>query len=440
MSAGLPVPPHDGEAEAAVLGSCLLNRDAIVAVAPLLTPEMFYWPKHGDIYRAMLSCYQRRVPPDIRTVSDALRAAGALENVGGVAFVADLTDAAPTSAHVEYYARIVARHHEARGLITAGGRVAALGYRDDLDAQALRSQALATITEATMTATDGGFVPIGEVLDGLFTSLTAGEGAGLSTGYVDIDRLIGGLGAGNLLLVAGIPGSGKTAFAVNLAWQVARLGDPAGVVSLEMTRNELGQRIIAQETGIDTHRQRGSDLDGEELARIIRLNGERAGAPLYIEDARPITVADLRTRALRLNAQHGPLRLLVVDYLGLLEMDLRKMNTAQAMNQASQALKNLAGELRCPVVVLSQLNREIFRRADRRPMLSDLREAGEAAADQVLVVMREEQFDPATDKKGLADFYLIKNRHGPTGTAVLGFDAPRTLFTNLDRYHTPEGY
>lgn len=436
-----PTLPYDEDAERAALGSCLMDRDAIVAVAPLLRPEHFWWPKHADVYRAILTCYQQRTPPDVRTVTNAMRAAGTLDGIGGVIGLASLLDAVPTASHVEFYARIVARHAAARALVDVGGKIAALGFRDDLDADAMQAQALSTLSDATAATVDDGFTPIGDVLSRQFDRIQTGEVLGMETGYYDVDRLIGGLQPGNLVLLAGIPGSGKTAFAVNLAWQVARRDEPAAVVSLEMSEDELAQRITAQETGIPTSRQRGADLDGADLQRIIRLNQERAATPLYIEDKAPLTTADLRARALRLHAQHGPLRLLVVDYLGLLALDTRRTNTATAMNNAAQDIKNLAKELRCPVVLLSQLNREIFKRADRRPMMSDLREAGEAPADQVLVVMRDEQFDPDTDRKGEADFYLLKNRHGPPGRATLRFEAERTLFSNMAPvYRTPEGY
>lgn len=435
----MPLLPHDSDAEAAVLGACLMNREAIVAVAPLLTPEMFYWPKHADVYRAIVTCYQRRVPPDIRTITDALRDAGTLDRIGGVVFLSQLVDAVPTAYHAPYYAGIVAKHAERRATIAAGGKIAALGYRDDLSAEELRAEALTLLT--TGAARDaGGFEPIGDVFERLWLQREAGAATGLLTGYADLDRLLGGLAPGNLILICGIPGSGKSAFAMNLAWQLARRGAPVGVVSLEMTADELGQRITAQESGVDTVRQRSSDLDGPELAAIIRLNNERSTAPLFIEDHGPLTPADVRVRALRLHAEHGPLGLLVVDYLGLLALDVKRMTVAQAMNAAAQDMKNLASELRCPVILLSQLNRDIFRRADRRPLLSDVREAGEAPASQIIVIHRDAAFDPEAERQGEADFYLIKNRHGRTGMATLGYIGERTLFTNLDRYRDFEGY
>lgn len=431
--------PYDLEAERAVLGSVLMNRDAIIPIAPWLRADDFFLARHADIYGAMLRCFASRTPPDTRMVADALRSSGRIEGVGGVLYLAELVDAVPTSYHVEYYARIVQRDAIRRRTIAAGGRIATLGYQPDLDADALQAQAQALLLETAPSAAGGGFVSVGDVLSEIDDAPDQGDG--LLTGIPDLDRLLGGLFPGNLCLLAGIPGSGKTSLGTQIAWEYARTTGPAALVSLEMMRREVVERLIAYQTGIGTHAQRAGRLTDEEDTAIARAKIAIGGAPLHIEDESGLTATDIRIRALRLAHQQGGLGILVIDYLGLVTLpNNRNQTTAQQLNLTAQAFKNLGKEMGCPVILCAQLNREVFHRTNRIPQLSDIREAGEAPADQVLVAMRPELFDSG-DRPGEAELYLVKHRHGPTGVARAVFDGPRYRFRPIAPvYREVNGY
>jgi replicative DNA helicase len=430
--------PCDLSAERATLGAILLNRDAIIPIAPWLAPEDFYLAKHGDIYRAALACYRERIPPDTRTVAARLKAAGQLDSVGGLLYLTDLASDVPTSYHVEHYARPVQNAAALRRLVAIGGRIVALGYRADLAATDAQAEAQALLTTATTQQAAGGFKSVGDALAELHDA--GAREPGLLTGNYELDKLTGGLGRGNLTLIAGVPGSGKTSLGMQVAWEYAKLHGPAAIFSFEMTRTELTERLIAYETGISASRQRADDLSVEEGDLVGRATVRMADHPLFIEDKRGLTTADIRLRSLRLMHEVGRLGVLVIDYLSLVNLEVgRNQTSAAAMNAAAQAFKNLAGDLECPVLLCAQLNREIFHRPDKRPMLSDIREAGEAPSDQVIVPMRPEVFDPS-DRPGEATLYLVKNRHGPTGQAPAVYDGPRFRFRPAMLYRGVNGY
>lgn len=428
--------PCDLDAERATLGAILMSRDAIIPVAPLLRPDDFYLQRHAHIYAAALACFQALTPPDVRTVASALRQRGQLETVGGYAYLAELVEGVPTAYHVQHYAQPVIATAARRRLIQAGGQIAALGYAErpptDLLADASR-----LLLDVAAPAVSGGLRSLAECIAAYQDRPE--RGAGLLTGIAALDRLTGGIGAGNLTLLAGIPGSGKTSLGVQVAWECAKVGRPAAVFSLEMTRDEVIERLVSYETGVPATAQRAdtiADADADAIGRALMRMSE---APLYVEDERSLTATDVRLRALRLAHEVGHLHVVVVDYLGLLALpQSRTATTAQQLQQAAQTLKALAGELRCPVILCAQLNREVFHRPNKRPMLSDVREAGEAPADQVIVVMRPELFDP-TDQPGVAILHLIKNRHGAPGDVPTAFDGPRFRFRNTT-FRQPEGY
>lgn len=443
----MPQLPNNQQAERTTLGSVLMDRDAIVPIAAWLTPEHFYNVKHGWIYEAALACYHRRTPPDITTVADALKRKGRLEEIGGVPFLIDLISSTPTSYHVEYHARIVERTAVLRRLFQAGGKIAQLGMKDVDDVALVLDQAeqeLFAVSEKRRT-TD--FVAVAHVGDQYIEHLDAvqtGEklGHGIPTGYIDYDRMTGGLHNSDLLILAARPGVGKSSFAMSIAFNIAKDQAAAvGVFSLEMGKEQLFQRLLATHTGIDSQRIRSGRINQDEIQVVVNAVNYIGGLPIYIDDTAGITAHELRSKARKLQAEHG-LDVLIVDYLQLMSGSGKNDNRVQEVSEISRSLKNLARELNIPVIALSQLSRAVEGRTSHVPVLADLRESGsiEQDADQVMFIYREEMYDKDTDKKGIAEIHIAKHRNGPLGVVSLYFDSRTTRFKNLDTYHTPEGY
>jgi replicative DNA helicase len=437
--------PADINAERTTLGSILLERDAIIVVAPWLPAEYFYLEKHAWIYEAMLACYNRRVPPDLSTVADELRRQERLELVGGIAYLAELSAEAPTAVHVEYYARIVERTALLRRLIEAGGKIAAMGYDEREELENTLDRAEAELFGVSQRRAMQDFVHIRSVVDTYFEQISSvdegrGEVVGIPTGYTDLDRLTGGLQRSDLIILAARPSVGKTALALSMAYNIAvQASNTVGIFSLEMSREQLVQRLISMHTGIDTQRLRTGNIT-RDLQTIIAAMGVLSDTSLYIEDTPGLSIMEVRSRARRLRAQVG-IDLLIVDYLQLMQAR-RTDNRVQEVSEISRGLKALARELDVPVIALSQLSRAVEGRTSHVPMLSDLRESGsiEQDADIVMFIYREELYDKESDKKGIAELHLAKHRNGPLGVVPLRFDANTTTFQNLARYTATEGY
>jgi len=425
--------PYDLPTEREVLGAILLHRDAIVAVADLLAADMFYLERHAQVYAAALACYRRREPPDVRMVAAELKRSA---SPVALADLADLVEATAHAYHVQHHARIVRDLALKRRLIRAGGQIAALGYDAARTAEEATADAQALLTATSAAGALAGFVSARQTVDEMEDAPPDGEG--LLTGLHDLDDLIGGMGAGDLLLLGGVPGSGKTTLAVQIAVECARAGAPAGIVSLEMSRYQLTRRLVAYETGLSVAAQRAGLSDLQAVA----ANGAKARIaawPLYIEDGTGLRPQVVRTRALRLAHSVGQLGVLVVDYLGLMVKSADTARMSVEMGQAAETMKELARELACPLILCAQLNRDIFRRERKTPTLADIREAGEAPADQALIPMRPGCFNPE-DKQPEAQLYLVKNRNGDTGVVPAYFDGPRYRFRNLARYQGLTGY
>ncbi len=375
-----PELPHNLEAEKATLGSILLNREAIVAVAPWLQSEYYYMERHGQIYEAMLACYNARIPPDTRTVSEELRRRDRLDGVGGVRYLSELVDSVPTSYHVEYYARIVERTALLRQLIRAGGKIAALGYEEQQDLEATLDKAEATLFEVSQRRSTQDFIHIGQVIDSYYEQINylqehRGEVVGVPTGFRDLDEITGGLQKSDLIIVAARPSVGKTSLVMSLAYNVATIyQSTVGVFSLEMSREQLVQRLLAMDTGIDTHRIRTGHVRDAELQTVMEAMGRLAAVPIYIEDTPGQSIMEVRSKARRLQAQAG-IDLIIIDYLQLMQ-GRRSDNRVQEVSEISRGLKALARELNIPVIALSQLSRAVEGRTSHVPMLSDLRKSG----------------------------------------------------------------
>lgn len=405
--------PANSDAERATLGSVLLNREAIIAVASWLTKDDFYVEQHGWIYEAMLACYTNRVPPDVRTVSDELRRVGRLDAIGGIPALAALVEAVPTSYHIEYYARIVQRTALLRKLIDAGSKISAIGYEEEQDIEISMEKAESVLFEISQRRATQDFVHIDQVIDSYYEQITylqehRGEVMGIPTGFRDLDALTGGLQRSDLIILAARPGVGKTSAAMSLAYNVATLQHgTVAVFSLEMSREQLVQRLLSMETGIDTHKLRTGHIRDSELAMVMEAMGQLAAAPISIEDTPGQSVMDVRSKARRLQAQTG-IDLLIIDYLQLMQ-GRRSDNRVQEVSEISRGLKALARELNVSVIALSQLSRAVEDRPSHVLMLSDLRDSGsiEQDSDVVMFIYREELYDPTTDKKRDCRDYLL---------------------------------
>ena len=426
--------PFDLIAERSVLGSILLERDAILAVSDQIQPADFYLERHGHVYAAMLACLARREPPDLTTVAGELRRQEQLELVGGLSFLGELLGESPTAVHVEYYAQAVARAATLRRLIEAGGRITALGYDERGELDTTLDRAEQTLFAVSQRQRGADFVPLNAVVQQYFDAAQADAAEQVvPTGLLDLDRrLNGGLRPGQLALLAARPGLGKSGLAMSIAYHLGvRHRRGVGVVSLEMSRGELLQRLIAIHTGVDTRQveartRRGDPAMVDALAAI-------ADAPIAIEDSAMLTVMDVRSKARRLAAVR-PLELLIVDYLQLLIGDTPSNSRVDEVSRISRQLKLLARELGCPVLALSQLSREVEKRTSKVPQLSDLRDSGslEQDADIVLFIYREEAYVEQSEQCGKAELHVAKQRNGPLGVVGVRFDAPTTRFTNLE--------
>ncbi len=413
----IPELPSAVGSEKATLGSVLLNRDALTPIASWLLPDDYHLERHALIFDAMLSCWKKRTPPDARVLAEELKRRGQLDAIGGVPYLSELVDAVPTSYHVESYALDVFRTAVRRRLI----------------------EALLTAVVQRLGQKRGGLTPITDVMSELYDFFAADQTPAIATGLRDYDMLTGGLWPGDLIIPAGRPGHGKSALVKTIAINVSRVGHPVALFSLEMERKKIGLNILATLTGIDGMALKQRTLDEADMQRVFSAMGE-ANWPLFLEDVR-VSMANIRARCLRHISEHGPLRLIIVDYLQLVKPASARAPREIQVSEIARALKELAMEMHCTVVAPAQLNRAIETRADPTPNLADLRESGEIeqAADQIAFIVRPEKFDPETDKKGIGLLHVEKHRDGEPGVIPLRFDGPRTCFTDLT-WREPEGY
>jgi replicative DNA helicase len=422
------LPPQSVEAEEAVLGSILIDPDAIIRVAAMLKPEDFYREKHGWIYETALILHERREPIDFLTVCDELERREQLEEVGGAAFITTLINVVPTSIHAEHYARIVERTATRRRLIEAAGQIAALAYQEAEDVDEVVDRAEQVLFGVSERRISRELIPIKQVLSEYYDRIEyltrhQGEMIGIPTGFTDIDKLLGGLQRSDMVILAARPSVGKTSLALSFAHNAAKkYGQRVAFFSLEMSDEQVVQRLISAETGINAQRLRRGDIEQDEWGRFIKATSDLAETHIYIDDTPSISALELRTKARRLHAEIG-IDLIVVDYLQLMRGDFRSENRVQEISSISRALKALARELNVPVLALSQLSRGVESRTDKRPILSDLRESGalEQDADVVIFIYRDEMYNENTERPNIADIMVAKHRNGPTGSVSLYF-------------------
>jgi len=434
------LPPHNIEAEQSVLGSLLIDPDAIIRVAPFLRPEDFYRQAHGAIYEAILELHERREPSDFITLTDELQRRAQLDRVGGAAYLTSLLNVVPTAIHVEHYARIVERNATLRRLIDAATRIAALAYdASDADANEVVDRAEQILFSVAERHLSRDLTPIQEVLRQYFERIGylyehQGEMIGIPTGFSKLDLLLGGMQRADLLILAARPGMGKTSLALTITNNAARrFRQRVAVFSLEMSNEQVVQRLVSAETGIDSQRLRTAQLTEAEWLRVEHAISNLSGLPVFLDDTPAITTTELRTKARRLAAEYG-VDLIIVDYLQLMQADRRSENRVQEISNISRALKSLARELNVPVLAISQLSRAVESRQDKHPMLSDLRDSGsiEQDADVVMFIYRDEVYNPETERPNIAEVIVAKHRNGPTGLVPLFFRQELAQFLEVE--------
>ena len=444
-------PPFSPEAEAAVLGGVLIDEGAMARVADSVNDSMFYREAHRRLFRAMTRLFERGKVIDPITVSEDLKAVGELESIGGWEYLASLLDAVPTAANIEYHAGIVHEQALLRRLIDAGQEIVRDVYEPgDRPVSEILDLAEQRVFNVSQSRGREGFVWIKEVLWPTFEHIDrlqemAGGISGLATGFADLDRMTTGLQPGDLAIVAGRPAMGKTSWVLNVAQTVAiEHGVPVGIFSMEMSREQLVQRLLCAEGRVDAQRLRRGRLEANEFQQLARAAGLLNTAPIWIDDSATGNVLEMRAKARRLKAETKDLGLVIIDYMQLMTGATRKENRVQEVSEISRGLKALARELGIPVIALSQLSRAPEQRTDRRPQLSDLRESGsiEQDADVVMFLYRPEYYRGPTDKdgnslEGKAELIVAKQRNGPTGTVDLFFRKSFTLFESVSRMPEP---
>lgn len=440
------LPPQNTDAEASLLGAILIDSDAIVKVADEIEPYDFYDERHQRIYEAAKLLYERHSPIDVLTLTDQLKSTGLLEMVGGAAYLTELTNYVPTAAHADRYAEIISQKSLRRRLIKASENIVGLGFDESRNLQELIEQAEASLFEISHRHVSQDVVSLESILTDSFDRLDElhkdkGKIRGVPTGFKDLDNILAGLQKSDLFIIAARPSMGKTALALNLAHNVSTKAElPTLLFSLEMSKEQLVDRLLAMESGVDAWALRTGNLSDSDFEKIGQAMGSLSEAPIYIDDTPGITVSDLRTKARR-EAHQRELGLIIVDYLQLMSGGQRyggEGNRVQEISEISRGLKSIARELNVPLVALSQLSRSVESRSPQIPQLADLRESGsiEQDADVVAFLYREEYYKPDTDRKNITDIFIKKHRNGPTGAVELYFDRERQRFRSLDKRHS----
>lgn len=433
------LPPQDLDAEKSIIGAILLDQDSLTSIVQVLAPEHFYKQAHSDIYAAVFDLYEKREPIDLVTLTARLKSKGLFDKIGGAAYLADLASNVPTASNIAQYARIVRDHFIKRQLISAAAKISQSAFDETGDIRKILDETEQTIFSLSQQQLRQNFMPIRDALAESFDRLDelhkrAGGLRGVSTGFWDLDGKLAGMQDSNLLILASRPGQGKTSMALNIAQHVAvKEGLPVGIFSLEMSKEELVDRLLVAQSDVDAWKLKTGKLDDDDFDRLQEAMGILADAPLFIDDTPAANILEMRTKARRLQVEHG-LSLLIVDYLQLIH-GRNLENRVQEVSEISQSLKNLARELKIPVLACSQLSRAVEQRGTRKPQLADLRESGaiEQDADVVMFLWR-----PDPDKGEEVTLDIQKHRNGPTGEIDLMFKAERTKFYGVERRRTKE--
>ena len=436
------IPPQNIEAERSVLGAILLDKDAVIKVSDILQPEDFYKEDHQEIYEAILELFEKRSPVDLVTLTDHLEKKKKLKDVGGASYLTELVNGVPSSAHAGHYAEIVHNRAVLRRLIRAADSINQLGYAQEQDLDSILDKAEQELFSVSQKFLRQYFVPLKSVLTETFDRIDElhkhkGKIRGVATGFKDLDNILAGLQQSDLVILAARPSIGKTALALNIAQYAATKNQMAvGIFSLEQSKEQLVDRMICAEAGVDSWKLRTGNLSDNDFPKIGYAMSALSEASIYIDDSPLVNIMEIRTKARRLQAEKG-LGLIVVDYLQLMQgrQNSHDPNRVQEISEISRGLKGLARELNVPVLALSQLSRAVEQRPGHIPQLADLRESGsiEQDADVVMFLYREDYYDPETERKNIADLFIKKHRNGPVGKIELYFIPEQTRFRSMEK-------
>ncbi|WMM24677.1 replicative DNA helicase [Tissierella sp. MB52-C2] len=434
------VPPHSLEAEQSVLGAMILNKEAINTAIEIIRPDDFYKEANKEIFESILVLFNKNEPVDLITLSEELKRRGTLENIGGVTYLANISSSIATTANVKYYCKIVEEKSILRRLINSCDDVIAKSYENSDEVNTIIEKAEKSIFDITQGRHREGFSPISEVLLDSFSQIeerAANQGTltGLTTGFIDLDNKLSGLQKSDLVLLAARPSMGKTAISVNIVTNAAlKASASVAVFSLEMSKEQLVQRMISATAHVDLQKIISGRLEEEEWLQVINSMGPLSQANVFIDDTPGISLMEMKAKCRRLKIEKG-LDLVMIDYLQLMQLEGKQESRQQEISTISRGLKALAKEMDCPVIALSQLSRAPELRTDHRPILSDLRESGaiEQDADVVLFLYRDDYYNEDSEKKNIGEVIIAKHRNGPTGSIELVFKKEFTKFVNMVR-------
>lgn len=435
------IPPNSVEAEQSVLGAMLLDKEAISTATEIISGEDFYREAHKEIFEAIVDIYNRSEPVDLITLTEKLKTRKTLDVVGGITFLTNLMDAVPTTHNVKYYAKIIEEKSLLRRLIRTANDIISKSYQASDEIGDIIDDAEKGIFNISLNRSTQGFTHVKNILNVNFDKieelyLNKGKITGVSTGFTDLDGKLSGLQKSDLVLIAARPSMGKSSFMMNIVQHAAvRDKVTTAIFSLEMSKEQLTQRLLCAEALIDAHRLRIGDINEDEWVKLARSMGPLSEAPIFIDDTPAISITEMRAKCRRLKLEHN-LGLIVIDYLQLMQGKSSSESRQQEISEISRSLKALAREINVPVVALSQLSRAPEMRADHRPILSDLRESGaiEQDADVVMFLYRDEYYHPDSEKKNIGEIIIAKQRNGPTGTVELVWLGQFTKFVNKEKY------
>jgi len=437
----IKVPPQNIEAEMAVLGSMLIEEDAISLALEILDENCFYKDTHKKIFNAIVDLYSNQKSVDLITLTNELKKGESLDKIGGVSYLTSLTESVPTAANAQHYARIVKQKSTLRSLINNATQVITDSYNSENNVEEILDKAERLIFEISDNKAGGGYVSLKEVIKDSIETIDKlyqkkAHVTGIPTGFHNFDLTTAGLQASDLIIIAGRPSMGKSAFAVCIAEYVGVMEKiPVAFFSLEMSKEQLVQRMLCSHARVDAHKVRSGFLAPQDWPRLTAAAGKLSEAPIFIDDTPAISALELRAKARRLKSRHD-IKLIVLDYLQLMRGSSKMENRQQEISEISRSLKSIARELNIPVIGISQLSRAVEARQDHKPQLSDLRESGaiEQDADVVVLLLREEYYNPTEENKGITDINIAKQRNGPVGTIKLSFIKEYMRFNDLSRF------